>query len=149
MNIWVDADACPVVIRNILIRASNRHKIKTTFIANRPLPIQPSAFVSQWQVHQGFDEADHELVRRVSNGDLVVTQDLRLVADVFGKSAMALSPRGEWFEPSTIQSRIARRDYNEVLRDSGVFTAGPTSLSSRDSQNFANNLQRWINQRNG
>lgn len=144
LSIWIDADACPVVIRNIVIRAANQHQMKATFVANQPLGIKRSAYVFQWQVSQGFDKADDEIVRRLEPGDLVVTQDLRLVRQVFDKQGKALSPRGSWFDPATIDSKIAKRDHQEVLRDCGITTGGPSSLSSRDSQAFANQLQNWL-----
>ncbi|MFM2483875.1 YaiI/YqxD family protein [Celerinatantimonas yamalensis] len=144
MQIWVDADACPRVIRDILVRAANKQCIKTTFVANQPVAVTRSAFVMQWQVNQGFDEADNEIVRRVCNDDIVITQDLRLAQAALAKDAKVMSPRGQVFDSATIDSKVERRDVHEMLRESGIMMGGPATLSSRDSQQFSNQLQQWL-----
>ncbi|CAG9001508.1 MAG: hypothetical protein CENE_03529 [Candidatus Celerinatantimonas neptuna] len=142
MKILVDADACPAIIRDILVRFVNKQQIKTIFIANQPVAVKRSSFVSTWQVSQGIDVADQEIIRRACEGDLVVTQDLRLAQAVLTCKAMAISPRGELFDRETIDSKVSRRDFNEVLRESGVLTGGPSALSGRDSQRFAEKIQQ-------
>lgn len=144
MKIWVDADACPVVIKAILFKAADRLGILVTLVANQPISIPASEFVEFVQVGSGFDVADHEIVNRLSPGDLVITGDIPLAADAIQKGGQALSPRGEWFAPDTIQDRLQMRNMMETLRDGGLHTGGPPALNQRDRQKFANHLDRFL-----
>ena len=140
MKIWVDADACPVVIKDILFRAAERTKIGLTLVANKPMRIPRSAFISFLQVGSGFDVADNEIVKQVKEGDLVVTSDIPLAAEVIDKGGYALSPRGELYTIDNVRSRLNIRDFMETLRSSGIHTGGPPALSQSDRQAFANHL---------
>lgn len=146
VTIWVDADACPVVIRQILFRAAQRTSTQVTLVANQYLKTPASQYVRAVQVEQGFDVADDEIVRRCQAGDLVVTSDIPLADAVITKGCLALSPRGELFTVETIKSRLAVRDLMDTLRSSGVQTGGPSALSASDRQAFANALDRWLAQ---
>lgn len=140
MNIWVDADACPVVIKETLFRAAERTKVKTTLVANHAMRIPKSPNLAFMHVQSGFDIADDEIVKRVNAGDLVITSDIPLAAEVIEKHALALSPRGELFTKSNIKSRLNIRDFMDTMRASGVETGGPPKLSQQDRQQFANHL---------
>jgi len=140
MRIWVDADACPVVIKEILFRAAKRTKIPTVFVANSSLPLPKSAYLSMLTVGAGFDVADNEIVAQMNEGDLVITSDIPLAADVIEKGGMALSVRGEQFSPDNIKARLSMRDYMDELRQSGVHSGGQSAFSHSDRQNFANKL---------
>jgi len=140
MKIWVDADACPVVIKEILFKAAERTKITTTLIANHSIRIPPSRVIHFMQVSSGFDIADDEIVKRVEKNDLVITSDIPLADEVISKSAVALSPRGELFTKENIKSRLNIRDFMDTMRASGVQTGGPPALSQSDRQAFANHL---------
>lgn len=144
MNIWVDADACPVVIKDILFRAANRTGTQLTLVANQPISVPASRFIKTIQVPRGFDVADNEIVRRVEAGDLVVTADIPLAAEVVGKGAHALNPRGELYTRENIRARLNMRDFMDTLRASGVNTGGPPALNQRDRQEFANSLDRFL-----
>ncbi|QJR80556.1 YaiI/YqxD family protein [Alteromonas pelagimontana] len=144
MKIWIDADACPVVIKEILFRAADRKKIQVTLIANQPVRVPNSRYVDAIQVSSGFDVADNEIVKRVEAGDLVITSDLPLAAEVIEKSAAALSPRGELFTSENIRSRVNIRDFMDTMRASGVHTGGPPPLNQQDRQAFANQLDRFL-----
>ena len=144
MKIWVDADACPVVIKEILIKAAERTKIKTTFVANQSVSIPKSSHIKSIQVSQGFDVADDEIVKRLDAGDLVITSDIPLAAEVIEKGGEALSPRGELYTTNNIRSRLNMRDFMESLRSSGVDTGGPPALNQTDRQAFANHLDRIL-----
>jgi uncharacterized protein YaiI (UPF0178 family) len=144
MKIWVDADACPVVIKEILFKAAERTKIQTTLIANHHLRIPPSSVIHFVQVKSGFDIADDEIVKRVKKNDLVITSDIPLADEVIAKSAIALSPRGELFTNENIKSRLNIRDFMDTMRASGVQTGGPPALSQSDRQAFANHLDTII-----
>ncbi len=145
MKIWVDADACPVVIKEILFRAAERTKIELTLVANQPVRTPPSRFIKMLQVPQGFDVADNEIVRRVAAGDLVITSDIPLADEVIEKGGHALSPRGERFTPDSIKARLNMRDFMETMRGSGVDTSGgPPPLSQSDRMAFANHLDRLL-----
>ncbi len=144
MKIWVDADACPVVIKEILFRAADRTRIPVTLVANQPIRIPRSANISFLQVSSGFDVADNEIVKRMDAGDLVVTADIPLAADAIEKGGLAISPRGEHYTPSNIKSRLSMRDFMDTLRASGVDTGGPSALNQNDRQNFANLLDKLI-----
>lgn len=144
MQIWVDADACPNVIKEILFRAADRTQITVTLVANQLIRTPPSRFIRSLQVASGFDVADNEIVRRCEKGDLVITADIPLAADVLNKEAIALNPRGELYTPATIRERLTMRDFMDTLRASGVQTGGPDSLNQRDRQQFANELEKWL-----
>ena len=144
MTLWVDADACPVVIKEILFRASERTQLPLVLVANRPIHIPRSKLVSMVQVGAGMDVADNEIVRRLSPGDVVITQDIPLAAEVIEKGGHALSPRGELFTPDNIRDRLSVRDFMEGLRASGVETGGPPALGLADRQNFANKLDALL-----
>lgn len=144
MPIWVDADACPVPIREILCRAANRWKVDTTFVANQSVRVPPSPFIRTRQVAQGFDVADREIVDQLSSGDLVITQDIPLAAEAIEKGAAALSPRGQPFTPDNIRQRLAMRNFMEELRNAGQVTGGPSSFSQTDRKAFADQLDRWL-----
>ncbi|WP_427982820.1 YaiI/YqxD family protein [Agarivorans sp.] len=140
MKIWVDADACPVVIKEILFRAAERTQIPLTLVANQYIKTPPSKVISSLQVSSGFDVADNEIVARVSAGDLVITSDIPLADEVITKQAQALSPRGELYTKSNIKSRLNMRDFMDTLRSSGVHTGGPAALSQADRKAFASHL---------
>ena len=144
MPIWVDADACPKVIKEILFRAADRTAVQVTLIANRLLYTPPSPYISAIQVPDGFDVADSEIVKRLEAGDLVITADIPLAAEVIGKGGHALDPRGEMHSSDTIQARLMMRDFMETLRASGVETGGPSALSQRDRQLFAKHLDYYL-----
>jgi len=146
MKIWVDADACPVVIKEILFKAADRAQIAMTFVANHHIRIPPSPYTSFMQVSSGFDVADDEIVKRISGGDLVITSDIPLADEVIDKLGIALSPRGELYTKENIKSRLNIRDFMDTMRASGVQTGGPPALNQTDRQNFANHLERIITQ---
>ncbi|WP_281260979.1 YaiI/YqxD family protein [Agarilytica rhodophyticola] len=143
-SIWVDADACPAVIRDMLYRASQRTKVPVTFVSNHGIKLPNSPYVKTLQVEKGFDIADNEIVKRVKSGDLVITSDIPLAADVIDKGCIALSSRGELFTKDNIKGRLNMRDFLETMRSSGVHTGGPPPLSQSDRQNFANKLDRYL-----
>ena len=144
MNIWVDADACPVAIKEILYRAANRTEIELTLIANQMLRVPPSPWIKALQVPSGFDVADRRIAQEVAAGDLVVTADVPLAAQVIAKGAVVIDPRGELLDKGNIQERLSMRNFMETLRNSGVETGGPASLSAADRQAFANQLDRLL-----
>lgn len=144
MKIWVDADACPVVIKEILFRAAERVQIPVTLVANQNLQIPNSRFVSMLRVESGFDKADTEIEKRVAGGDLVITADIPLAADVLAKGGFVLSPRGEQYTKETIGARLNIRDFMDTMRASGVNSGGPPALNQRDRQQFANQLDRLL-----
>ena len=144
MKIWVDADACPVVIKDILFRAAERTRMQLTLVANQPVRIPPSRYIRLLQVTPGFDVADNEIVKRLSEGDLVITGDIPLAADVIEKGGHALSPRGELYSADSIGARLNMRDFMDTMRASGVDTGGPPALSQSDRQSFANHLDKLL-----
>lgn len=144
MAIWVDADACPVVIKEILCRAADRWKINVIFVANQSIKVPPSPFIKTRQVLQGFDVADNEIAAEVSAGDLVITQDIPLAAEVVEKGADALSPRGQPFTRENIRQRLAMRNFMEEMRSAGQVTGGPPALGQADRKQFADQLDRWL-----
>ena len=146
-QIWVDADACPVVIKEILFRAAEREQIPVTLVANQWLRTPPSRFVRAVQVPAGLDVADNEIVQRASADDLVVTQDIPLAALVVDKGALAINPRGELYTAETIAQRLGMRNFMDELRGAGIDTGGPAAFHARDKQAFANQLDRWLTQR--
>lgn len=146
MKIWVDADACPVVIKDILFRAAKRTQVLVTLVANKAMKVPYSEFIKSLKVAPGFDVADNEIVKRVDKGDLVITSDIPLAAEVIDKGGHALNPRGEMYSASTIKSILNMRDFMDTMRSSGVQTGGPPPLSQSDRQNFANHLDRFLAQ---
>lgn len=146
MQIWVDADACPGVIKDILFRAAIRTETRVTLVANQSIHTPASPFISCVQVPRGFDVADNEIVRRSMAGDLVITGDIPLADEVISKGCLALSPRGEMFTRENIKARLNLRDFMDTLRSSGVQTGGPPSLGATERRQFANQLDKWLHQ---
>ena len=144
MNIWVDADACPAVIKEIIFRAAQRTGIMTTLIANQLLRVPPSPYIRALQVPAGFDVADNKIAQEVQPGDLVITADIPLAAQVIEHGGTALNPRGELYTPHNIRERLAMRDFMMELRSSGVDISGPSSFSHSDRQAFAAQLDRIL-----
>ena len=144
MNIWVDADACPVVIKEILFKAAERTGIQLTLVANQPVRIPRSRFIDTLRVKAGFDVADNEIIKRLGVGDLVITSDIPLAAEVIEKGAHALNPRGELYSADSIRSRLNMRDFLDTMRASGINTGGPPALSQSDRQSFANHLDKLL-----
>ncbi|NEV61254.1 YaiI/YqxD family protein [Thiorhodococcus minor] len=147
MHIWVDADACPRVIKDILFRAAERHKVSLTLVANQPMMHPPSRYIRAIRVSAGFDVADNEIVKRLQTGDLVITADIPLAAEVVAKGGHALNPRGESYTKENVRERLNMRDFMETLRASGVDTGGPASLGARDRQAFGNALDAFLAKR--
>ena len=147
MQIWVDADACPNPIKDILFRAAERLKIEVTLIANRSIRIPPSRYIKALQVPAGFDAADRRIIDAMKPGDLVITADIPLAADVINKGGIALNPRGELYTDETIQERLAMRNLMDELRSTGMVTGGPAPLSNSDRQAFANQLDKLLSSR--
>ena len=144
MKIWVDADACPVVIKEILFKAAARTKTTTTFVANQFIKTPPSPFLKSIQVPSGFDVADNEIVKQVNEGDLVITGDIPLAAEVIEKGGQALNPRGEMYTLDSIKQKLNMRDFMDTMRASGVHTGGQAPLNQTDRQAFANHLDRLL-----
>ena len=145
MKIWVDADACPVVVKEILFRAADRTGVELTLVANQPLSTPSSPNINTLQVPRGFDVADDEIVKRLKAGELVITSDIPLAAEVIAKGGHALSPRGEMHTTENIGARLNMRDFMDTMRSSGVeMGGGPAAYSQRDKQTFANNLDRFL-----
>ncbi len=144
MHLWVDADACPGVIKEIIFRAAERLQLPTTLVANQMLRTPPSKFIRAIQVPSGFDVADAHIVAQVQPGDLVVTQDIPLASLVIERGAHALNPRGEMYTAATIRERLSLRNFMEELRSAGVDTGGPAAFSQADRQAFANQLDRFL-----
>jgi len=147
MQIWVDADACPKVIKEILFRAAVRLKIQLTLVANKMLNCPPSPYIRSMQVPAGFDVADNKIAQMVEPGDLVITADIPLASDVIARGGHALNPRGEFYHMDTIRERLAMRNFMDGLRESGVDTGGPPALSQKDRQIFANQLDKYLAKR--
>ena len=146
IQIWVDADAIPSVIKEILFRAADREKIITTFIANRLTKIPSSTYIENCQVLQGFDEADNAIVNKVNEGDLVITADIPLANDVLHKGGKALNPRGYFYDLGTIEAQLTIRAFNETMRASGLQTKGPDPMTQKERQLFSNLLDAWLRQ---
>ncbi|MBN3064180.1 YaiI/YqxD family protein [Pectobacterium aquaticum] len=146
MQIWVDADACPNVIKEVLFRAADRTQTQVTLVANQTIKVPPSRFIRTLRVSAGFDVADNEIVQRVETGDLVITADIPLASEVIEKGGIALNPRGERYTPDTIRERLNMRDFMDTMRASGIQTGGPSALNQRDRQQFANELDKWLQQ---
>ena len=147
MHIWVDADACPAVIKDILFRAANRMQVPLTLVANRLLRVPPSPYIRARQVPMGFDVADRHIVEEVAEGDLVITADIPLAAALIEKGAFVLSPRGECYSAENIRERLGLRDFMEGLRGAGADIGGPAALSPADRQAFARQLDRFLARR--
>lgn len=144
MHIWVDADACPSVIKEILFRAANHAQQPLTLVANQMLRVLPSPWIRALQVPSGFDVADARIVEEVAAGDLVITADVPLAALVVAKGAFVLDPRGDFLNADNIQERLTMRNFMEGLRNSGVDTGGPATFSTADRQAFANRLDGFL-----
>ncbi len=149
MQIWVDADACPKVIKEILFRAAERLKISVTLLANSPLRIPPSRYIKTIQVPDGFDEADNQIVQKLQPGDLVITADIPLAALVIKKGGYALNPRGEFYTEDNVQEYLTMRNFMQELRSAGEISGGPAAFSHKDRQAFANQLDRFLTKQCG
>lgn len=149
MQVWVDADACPGEIKELLFRAATRRKVKATLVANQPLYTPNSEYIDCIVVRAGLNVADRHIVELVEPGDLVVTADIPLAADVVAKGAQALNPRGELYTDSNIGERLAVRNMLDELRGGGQITGGPPNFSAKDKQAFANQFDRWLTKAGG
>ena len=147
MKIWVDADACPAVIKDMLYRVADRVKIAVVLVANRPLRTPPSPFIKSVQVGQGFDVADRHIAEAVQPGDLVVTADIPLAAAVVERDAFALDPRGAFYSRENVRELLDLRNFMETMRSSGLVSGGPPAFGHADRQAFANRLDRFLAQR--
>lgn len=145
-KIWVDADACPVAIKQILFRNAQRTHTLAIFVSNHGISTPASKYIQKLQVSKGFDIADNEIVARCEPGDLVITSDIPLASEVIDKGCLALSSRGELFTKENIRSRLNIRDFMDTLRSSGIQTGGPPALGSAEKQAFGNQLDRWLAQ---
>ena len=144
MQIWVDADACPNVIKEILFRAAERVQVPLVLVANKTLRTPPSRYISSIRVWAGLDVADNAIVKGMESGDLVITADIPLASEVIGKGGHALNPRGEFYSKENIEERLTMRNFMDELRDAGVNTGGPATLNQKDRQAFANQLDRFL-----
>lgn len=149
MHIWVDADACPAAIKDILFRAADRLKLPLTLVANRLLRVPPSPHIRALQVPMGFDVADNHIIEVATRGDLVITADIPLAAALVDKGVRVLNPRGERYSTENIGERLAMRDFMEGMRGAGSEIAGPSALSQADRQAFARQLDRLLAQQPG
>jgi len=147
MKIWVDADACPKVIKEILFRAAQREQIPLTLVANQSISVPNSIFITCIQVKGGFDEADNEIIRRMADSDLIITGDIPLAAEVLENNGLDLSPRGELFQESTIGQRLRTREFLETMRSMGEHTGGPPPFDLRDRKSFSDQLDRILRKR--
>lgn len=147
MRIWIDADACPLPVKEVVFRAARRLSVPVTLVANRRLQLPPLLLLTAVQVGQGLDEADHYLAREANVGDIVITADIPLAARLVARGIAALNPRGEMYSLENIGERLAWRHLKEELRSVGVATGGPAPFHPRDKQAFANALDRWLAQR--
>lgn len=143
-KIWVDADACPNLIKNVIFRLADNRQVDVVLVSNHYVKTPNSRFVSAKQVGKGFDEADNEIIALMSGGDLVVTGDLPLANDVIQKRGFAINPRGTVYDEENIKSHLSRRDLMEDLRDSGVVSGGPSALNKKNVQEFANAIDRLV-----
>ena len=144
MQIWIDADACPNVIKEILFRAAERVQTPLILVANKFLRTPPSRYIRSIRVGAGFDVADNTIVREMASGDLVITADIPLASEVIGQGGHALNPRGEFYSKENIEERLTMRNFMDELRETGVHTGGPASLSQKDRQTFANQRDRFL-----
>jgi len=146
MQIWVDADACPRAVKEVLFRCANRAQVMTTLVANQFLKAPPSAYIKSVQVPGGFDVADNEIVARLEKDDLVITADIPLADEVISKQGAALNPRGTFYTKENIKDHLQRRDMRESLRDSGMVSGGPDAYGKKELQAFSNALDRYVTQ---
>ena len=144
MHIWIDADACPNTIKEILFRAAIKRKIGMTLVANNVITVPASSHIKTIKVDKGLDVADREIVKQLEKGDLVITADIPLAADVIEKKGHALNPRGEFYSEENIRERLSMRNFMDELRSSGIETGGPPALGPKDKQAFANQLDRFL-----
>lgn len=144
MHIWVDADACPVAVKDILYRAAERAQVSMTLVANRPLVTPRSPWIRALQVEPGFDVADREIGRRMAAGDLVITGDVPLAAEVIGRGGHAINPRGERYTAENVRQHLETRDFLEKLRETGIQTGGPAPMDNTDRKRFADQLDRFL-----
>ncbi len=144
MHIWVDADACPAVVKDILFRVAERLQLPITLVANKPLRAPVSPYIRTIQVARGLDVADNEIARRLDPGDLVITADIPLAADIVARGGHALNPRGEFYTPENVRELLSMRDFMEALRGGGVQTGGPQPLGQSDRKRFADQLDRFL-----
>jgi len=144
MTIWIDADACPVPVREMIIRASERTGVALVFVANSPLPVPRRESIKTIQVAQGFDVADNYISQHVQDNDLVITQDIPLAAEIVEKGVTALNPRGELYTSENIRQRLAMRNFAQEQRDIGQITGGQSKFASKEKQAFANALDKWL-----
>lgn len=147
MAIWVDADSCPNVIKDILFRAAERARETATFVANKPTRVPRSPWLGTIQVGTAFDAADRHILEHMQAGDLVITADVPLAAGVIDRGGLALSPRGDRFTPDNVREKLSIRDFTETLRGGGLVGGGPPALDARDRQRFANALDSWLARR--
>jgi len=147
VRIWVDADACPYAVKEILFRAAERCQVEVVLVANQPLRVPPSPYVRSIQVERGFDVADNRIAQEVVPGDLVITADVPLAAAAVERGSLALDPRGTLYTPGNVREHLDLRNFMTGLRDSGVQTAGPPPISAADRQSFANQLDKLLAQR--
>ena len=144
MTIWIDADACPVPVREIVLRAGERTQTALIFVANTPIPLPRRALIKMVQVQQGFDVADNYISEHVKSDDLVISQDIPLAAEIVEKGITALNPRGELYTAENIRQRLAMRNFAQELRDIGQKTGGQNKFGDKEKQGFANALDRWL-----
>lgn len=144
MKIWVDADACPAVIKEILYKAAARTKTRVVFVANRQMKIPKNSYIDFLKVQSGLDAADNKIVEQMEPDDLVITADIPLASKVVERGGIGINPRGEIYTAENIRERLSARDFLDTLRASGIETGGPPSLNKRDSQNFANSLDKIL-----
>ncbi len=144
MKIWVDADACPGVVKNILFKAADRTRVELTLVANHPMKIPQRNYISFVQVSSGFDEADIRILKLLSKGDLVITADIPLASQVLKKEGYALNPRGHLYSNESIQEKLRMREFKESLRESGIDTGGPTAMNQKNTNKFATHLNKWL-----
>jgi len=143
-TIWVDADATPKAVREVICRAAIRTNTTTCFVANHRVPVTPAPCITSLQVEPGFDVADNLIAQRAEPGDMVITQDIPLAAEVLEKGVEAINNRGETYNPQTIRQKLNMRDFMETMRSSGIQSGGPAAFSDKDKQAFANSLDRWL-----
>jgi uncharacterized protein YaiI (UPF0178 family) len=146
LKIWVDADACPKIIKEILYNAARKRSVLVTFVANQVLQLPVSENIKFLKVQAGFDVADNEIVKRVESKDLVITADIPLAQEVLQKDAFALNPRGELYSNDSIEAKVTMRDFYDTMRSSGLQTGGPPPLTPADKRNFANELDKMLTQ---
>lgn len=144
MKIWVDADACPNAIKEIIFRAAERKQVYTILVANQFIRTPPSRFLNSVQVSQGFDVADNHIVQKMEPGDLVVTADIPLASEVVGKQGWALNPRGEFYSKENIAQRLTMRNFMEEMRSTGQVSGGPPPMGAKEKQTFANELDKFL-----